>query len=57
VANTLAGQLTTALKAAGVVMMNEQQQTPKTRVILYRPKFNTDGYFKGFEPVGVPITE
>ena len=58
VANTLAGQLTTALKAAGAMELTEtQQQPPKTRVILYRPKFNKNGYFNGFEPVDLPITE
>jgi hypothetical protein len=57
-ANTLAGQLTTVLKTAEEIRLTgTQQQPPKTRVILYRPKFNNDGYFNGFEPVEVPITE
>jgi hypothetical protein len=58
VANTLASQLTTALKTTGALQMNQtQQQPPKTRVILYRPKFNKNGYFNGFEPVNVLTTE
>jgi hypothetical protein len=56
VANTLASQLTTVLKAAGV-SIKSTDQTPKTRVILYRPKFDEDGYFTNFEQVGVSITE
>jgi hypothetical protein len=57
-ANTLAGQLTTMLKTAEEMRLTgTQQQPPKTRVILYRPKFNKNGYFNGFEPVEVPITE
>ena len=58
VANTLASQLTTALKTTGALQMNQtQQQPPKTRVILYSPKFNKNGYFNGFEPVNVLTTE
>jgi hypothetical protein len=57
VANTLAGQLTTVLKATGLGMMASQQPPPKTRFILYRPTFDKDGYFDGFEPAGVDITE
>jgi hypothetical protein len=58
VANTLASQLTTVLKTAEEMRLTgTQQQPPKTRVILYRPKYNNDGYFNGFEPVEVPITE
>jgi hypothetical protein len=57
-ADTLAGQLTTALKAVGAEKLaGTQQQPSKTRVILYRPKFNKNGYFNGFEPVDVLITE
>jgi hypothetical protein len=56
-ANTLAGQLTTVLKAAEGLKGTSPQQPSKTRVILYRPKYNNDGYFNGFEPVEVPITE
>jgi len=56
VANALAGQLTTALKVAGVPL-KLTEQTSQTRVILYRPTFDADGYINGFEPVGVPITE
>lgn len=51
VANTLAGQLTTILKAAGFATLSTAP-TPKTRVLLYRPTFNpTNGYFNGFEEV------
>jgi hypothetical protein len=58
VANTLAGQLTTVLKAAGVsIKSTDQTSQTQTRVILYRPTFDEDGYINGFEPVGVPITE
>ena len=57
VANTLAGQLTTVLKAAEGMRASNPQQPTKTRVVLYRPKFNKNGYFNGFEHVDVPITE
>jgi hypothetical protein len=58
VANTLAGQLTTVLKAAEGLKAANQQSPTKTRVILYRPTVNpTNGYFNGFEPVDMPITE
>ena len=57
VANTLAGQLATALKTAGLAAPSPGL-TPKTRIILYRPTVDpTNGYFNGFEQVGVPITE
>jgi hypothetical protein len=57
VANTLAGQLTTGLKAAGVGL-TANNQTPKTLVILYRPTFDpTTGYFNGFEEVPAVIKE
>ena len=57
VANTLAGQLTTVLKAAGV-SMKLTGQTPQTRVILYRPTVNpTNGYFNGFEEVSAAIKD
>ncbi len=56
-ANTLAGQLTTVLKAAEGMRASNPQQPTKTRVVLYRPKFNKNGYFNGFEHVDVPITE
>jgi hypothetical protein len=58
VANTLASQLTTALKAAEGLRTPSPQEPAKTRVILYRPTVNpTNGYFNGFEPVEMPITE
>ncbi len=57
VANTLAGQLTTALKTAEGLKVPNPQPPSKTRVILYRPKFDKNGYFNGFEPVDVLITE
>jgi hypothetical protein len=57
VANTLAGQLTTVLKAAALVRTPGQQPPSQTRVILYRPKFDEAGYCTNFEQVGVPLTE
>jgi hypothetical protein len=58
VANTLAGQLTTALKAAEGLRVPSPQEPTKTRAILYRPTVNpTNGYFNGFEPVEMHITE
>jgi hypothetical protein len=58
VANALAGQLTTVLKAAGgpVKLTGPAPQT--TRVILYRPTVNpTNGYFDGFEEVSAVIKD
>jgi hypothetical protein len=58
VANTLATQLTTVLKAAEGLKATGLPAPAKTRVILYRPTVNpTNGYINGFEPVEVPITE
>ena len=57
VANSLAGQLTTVLKAAGV-STTSTGPTPQTRVILYRPTVNpANGYFNGFEEVSAVIRE
>jgi hypothetical protein len=56
VANTLAGQLTTVLKTAAF-SIKSTDQTPETRIILYRPIFDENGYFTNFEQVGLPITE
>jgi len=56
VANTLAGQLTTVLKAAEGLRVPNPLASAKTRVILYRPVYNpTNGYISKFEPVEVPI--
>ena len=58
VATTLASQLTTVLKAAEGLRAANGQAPAKMRVILYRPTVNpTNGYFNGFEPVEIPITE
>ena len=58
VANALAGQLTTVLKAAGLPLKStDQTSQTQTRVILYRPTFDAEGYVNDFEPVGAPITE
>ena len=46
IANTLAGQLSTILKAAGVGLASGP--TPKTRVFLYKPDYADDGTIKGF---------
>ena len=57
VANSLAGQLTTVLKAAGVTL-KANGQAPQTQVILYRPTYNpTNGYFDGFEEVSAVIND
>lgn len=58
-ANTLAGELGTILKAAGVATLVEgAPKPPKTRVILYRPTYDeTNGYFKGFDSVGALVDE
>ena len=57
VANSLAGQLTTVLKAAGL-SVKLTGPTPETRVILYRPTVNpTTGYFDGFEEVSAAIKD
>jgi hypothetical protein len=58
VANTLAGQLTTAIRTMAIPREANPQETTKTRVILYRPVYNpTNGYITKFDPVNVPITE
>ena len=57
-ANTLAGQLDTILKATGAGGLKGTPPTQKTRVILYRPTFNdVTGYFDGFEPVKLRVDE
>ncbi len=57
VANSLAGQLTTILKATGVPLKATGQGS-ETRVILYRPTFNaTNGYFDGFEEVSAALKD
>ena len=57
VANAMAGQLATVLKAAGVAI-KLTAPVPQTRVILYRPTFNpTNGYFDGFEEVTAVIKD
>jgi hypothetical protein len=58
VANTLASQLTTALKTAEGLKVPNPQQPSKTRVILYRPTVNpTNGYFDEFKPADMRIPE
>lgn len=55
-ANTLAGQLDTILKATGGV--KGISAPSKTRAVLYRPTFNdATGYFEGFEPVNLRVNE
>jgi hypothetical protein len=57
VANTLAGQLATILKAAGFAA-TATNQPAQTRVILYRPTFNpVNGYFNGFKEVSMIVTD
>jgi hypothetical protein len=57
VANTLAGQLTTMLKTAGLAAA-PTNQPPKTRIILYRPTVNpVTGYFTGFKEVSSVIED
>ena len=51
VANTLAGQLQTMLKAAGVGVAAET--AAKTRVFLYKPEYDEDGYITNFSAKGV----
>jgi len=53
VANTLAGELKTILSAAGLKALTDTgTNAPKQRVILYRPKYDDDGYIKSFKQVG-----
>ena len=55
-ANTLAGQLDTLLKATGGT--KAIPGATKTRAVLYRPIFNeVTGYFEGFEPVNIRLNE
>ncbi len=57
VANSLAGQLTTVLKAAGGPVKLTGTM-PQTQVILYRPTVNPKtGYFDGFEEVSAVIND
>ncbi len=57
VADAVAGQLATVLKAAGGGV-KLTGPIPQTRVILYRPTFNpTNGYFDGFEEVSAVIRD
>ena len=54
VANTLAGQLQTILSAAkGTGSFKLAAGTSNTRVILYRPIFDRNGYLESFKEVGV----
>lgn len=56
-ANTLAGQLDTILKATGGGGVSKAMSS-KTRVVLYRPTFNeATGYFDGFAPVNIRMDE
>ena len=57
VANTLAGQLATMLKAVGLAATSTNRPA-RTRVILYRPTFNSaNGYFNGFKEVSAIIED
>ena len=57
VANTLAGQLATTLKAAGF-SATANSQPPLPRIILFRPTVNpTNGFFNGFEEVSTNIED
>jgi hypothetical protein len=58
VANTLAGQLQTILSAAkGTGSFKLAAGASKTRVILYRPIFDRNGYIESFKEVGAPETK
>jgi hypothetical protein len=58
VANTLAGQLQTILSAAkGTGSFKLAAGASKTRVILYRPIFDRNGYIESFQEVGTPETK
>lgn len=53
VASSLAGELKTLLSAAGLPVA-KSVGAPKSRVVLYRPKFDKKtGYFTGFNEAGV----
>ena len=57
VANTLAGELTTMLKAAGMAA-TPGNPPPKTQIILYHPTVNPEnGFFNGFEEVSVIVAD
>ena len=57
VANTLAGELTTMLKAAGMAA-TPGNPPPKTQIILYHPTVNPEnGCFNGFEEVSVIVAD
>ena len=57
VANSLAGQLTTVLKAAGF-SATANNQSLKPRILLFRPTFNpTNGFFNGFEEVSANLDD
>jgi hypothetical protein len=54
-ADTLAGQLATALKTAGFAATSNNQ-LPKEQIILFRPTVNpTNGFISGFEKVSANI--
>ena len=58
VANTLAGQLQTILSAAkGTGSFKLAASASKTRVILYRPIFDRNGYIESFKEVGATETK
>jgi hypothetical protein len=52
IANTLAGQLQTVLKAAGVAGIDSGVPQFKTRVILYKPEYDKNGCINGFTEKG-----
>ena len=57
VANSLAGQLATTLKAVGFSATSNNQSL-KPRIILFRPTFNpTNGFFNGFEEVSANLDD
>ena len=57
-ANTLAGQLQTIWSAAkGTGSFKLAAGASKTRVILYRPIFDRNGYIESFKEVGTPETK
>jgi hypothetical protein len=57
VADSLAGQLATTLKATGF-SATANNQSLKPRIILFRPTFNpTNGFFNGFEEVSANLDD
>ena len=57
VANSLAGQLATTLKAAGF-SATANNQSLKPRILLFRPTFNpTNGFFNWFEEVSANLDD